>query len=342
MRRRRLKVPEGYAVGIYHCVSRVVDRRKVLGEAEKEHFVRLMRMYERLYGLQVITFCLMANHFHILVAVPSRPEVLPDDAALVALVRESQGKGPAQTLAHWLSHWRKTGNAQAAEKERERWFKQMWDVSQFMKVLKQRFSQWFNGRGPVRRKGTLWEERFRSVLVEDGEALHAIAAYIDLNPVRAGLVADPKDYRWCGYGEACAGKKLARHGLLRAAKAADPTRSPDSGFDLLAWYREQLFGRGTPQHDSQRQLKKHGFTQKQIETVLAQKGHLPRHLYLRLRLRSFTEGALIGSKAFLEDVFRARRAWFGPKRKSASRRLHGLHPDDPLRAARDLTIDPTG
>ena len=42
-----------------------------------------------------------------------------------------------------------------------------------------------------------------------------MAAYIDLNPVRAGMVDDPKDYRWCSYAEAVAGKKRSREGLQR-------------------------------------------------------------------------------------------------------------------------------
>ncbi|MCX6875776.1 MAG: hypothetical protein NTW21_18500 [Verrucomicrobia bacterium] len=52
-----------------------------------------------------------------------------------------------------------------------------------------RFSQWYNQT--TGRKGILWEARFKSVLVEDGTASRAIAAYIDLNPVRAGMVAAP-------------------------------------------------------------------------------------------------------------------------------------------------------
>ena len=88
----------------------------------------------------------------------------------------------------------------------------MWDVSGFMKSLKGRFTQWYNRRHG--RKGTLWEERFKRVLVEgSGTTLAAMAAYIDLNPVRAGLVADPKDYRWCGYGEALGGAGRAVEGL---------------------------------------------------------------------------------------------------------------------------------
>ena len=47
-------------------------------------------------------------------------------------------------------------------------------------------------------------ERFKSALLEGGEVLAAVAAYVELNPVRAGLCADPKDYRYSGYAEAFA------------------------------------------------------------------------------------------------------------------------------------------
>ncbi len=53
---------------------------------EKEQFVKFMRLYERFYGLRVLTFCIMSNHFHILVEVPKRPETLPPDEALIGLV----------------------------------------------------------------------------------------------------------------------------------------------------------------------------------------------------------------------------------------------------------------
>jgi putative transposase len=47
-----------------------------------------------------------------------------------------------------------------------------------------------------------------------------MAAYIDLNPVRADIVSDPKDYRWCGYAAAVAGVKAERTGLGIVAAAA--------------------------------------------------------------------------------------------------------------------------
>lgn len=218
MRRPRLKAPVGLGVAYYHCVSRVVNREYVLGDVEREKFRELMRVYERLCGLRVAAYCIMSNHFHILVEVPRRPAAgeLPGDRELVALVGECLGDKQANGLRWELGHLRKIGAAAAAAALRERWFARMWDVSQYMKVLKQRFSQWFNGRHG--RRGTLWEERFRSVLVEGkGPALRTMAAYIDLNPVRAGICEDPKDYRWCGYGEAVAGGRAARR--ARAAIA---------------------------------------------------------------------------------------------------------------------------
>ena len=81
-----------------------------------------------------------------------------------------------------------------------------------MKLVKQRFSVWYNRSH--QRYGTLWAERFKSVLVEaKSGVMRTMAAYIDLNPVRAGLVNDPKDYRFCGYAEAVAGFRLSQLGL---------------------------------------------------------------------------------------------------------------------------------
>ncbi|MCX6867746.1 MAG: hypothetical protein NTV46_16320 [Verrucomicrobia bacterium] len=68
------------------------------------------------------------------------------------------------------------------------------------------------------------ESRFESVPVEEGCAAKTMAAYIYLNPVRAGVVTDPAEYRWSSYGEAMGGGpkgdgKKARAGLVRAIMA---------------------------------------------------------------------------------------------------------------------------
>ena len=64
--------------------------------------------------------------------------------------------------------------------------------------FKQRFSIWYNRSHG--RFGTLWAERFRSVLIEGRPlALQTVVAYIDLKPVRAHLCRDPMQYRFCDY-----------------------------------------------------------------------------------------------------------------------------------------------
>lgn len=68
---------------------------------------------------------------------------------------------------------------------------------QLMKLLGQRYVQYINRC--YKRSGTLWEGRFRSSLVEEESYLMACTRYIELNPVRAGMVEHPADYRWSSY-----------------------------------------------------------------------------------------------------------------------------------------------
>lgn len=340
MRRPRLLAPEGFRHAIYHCVSRVVNREFVFGDREKAQFTLYLRLYARLLGLNVLTHCLMDNHFHILVEVPRRPEVLPTNEELVALVRSTLGKERADNLSHRLSRWGEQGNVQAIDEERNRWFRQMWNLASFMKVLKQRFSQWFNGTRPTRRKGTLWEERYRSILVQEGRALQEIAAYIDLNPVRAGLVRDPKDYRWSGFGgslqgdaEAQAGLRwIAEHpsadGLAPAAVAATPIG------EVLAWYRRRLYTRGEEERNQEGEVVRTGFSEEEIQKVIGAGGRLPMTALLRLRVQAFTDGVALGTREFVETVFEENRSHFSAKRKNGSRRLLRLELANPIRVAR--------
>jgi hypothetical protein len=88
-----------------------------------------------------------------------------------------------------------------------------------MKGLLTRFTRWFNRTHS--RTGTLWEERFKSVIVESGVAARTISVYIDLNPVRAGMVKDPADYRWSSYGEAVGGGAKGNGKKAREGPGAD-------------------------------------------------------------------------------------------------------------------------
>jgi REP element-mobilizing transposase RayT len=356
MRQRRLKAPtNSYSESaFYHCISRVVNRDFVLGDEERVEFVRLMWIYERLCGVRVVTYCVMSNHFHVLVGVPKKPDVMPSNGELISIVKASLGDLAAKNLEHDLEQAAKIKSTQWAEEIRERYLRRMWDVSSFMKTLKQRFTQWFNKRH--KRQGTLWEDRFRSVLVQSaGEPVAAIAAYIDLNPIRANMVDDPQEYRWSGYGAAMGGDPQATEGLREIDKirhlemnqtspeAAYEPMAQRSRIEVLEGYRMLLYGRGEERGVSEdgSALKK-GFTREESQQVVAEGGRLPRSVYLRCRVRYFTDGAVIGSRDFVNKVFKNLKERFGEKRKTGARLMRGLAKDERLYAMRDLKRDAVG
>ena len=343
MRRSRLKAPAVYPVAYYHCISRVVDRQFVLGDLEKEQFVAFMREYEEFCGVRILTYCIMSNHFHLLVEVPQRPQVLPSDEDLLKRLERLSGAGGGGTTRQMLERFRKEGHHAAAEEFRERIFARMWDLSAFMKLLKQRFTQWFNHqRG---RKGTLWEERFKSVLVEGaGDVLATMAAYIDLNPERAKMVEDPKDYRWSGYGEAMAGRRQAKEGLRVVMAGAQRVGADALTMEeALRGYRMWMFGQGEANEGVTEggQALRAGFSREAVAAVVAGKGRVPVAEYLRLRVRYFADGAVLGTRGFVNDVFVALRERFGQKRADGARRMRGVESDG-LYAMRDLRLRAVG
>ena len=164
-------------------------------------------------------------------------------------------------------------------------------------------------------------------------------AWFDLNPVRAGLVENPEDYRWCSYAAAIAGVKGARSGLARAVtgKTGSPWRN------VSAEYRKLLFGAGlekvggaTPEG---RQQRKSGFSAEQIESVWREGGRLPLAAALRYLVRYFTDGAVLGGKAFVDTFFENKRGQFGPRRQSGARPLRGAQWGS-IRTLRDLRVEP--
>ena len=87
-------------------------------------------------------------------------------------------------------------------------------LSDFMQKLKGDFAQWFNIR--KRRSGAFWNGRFHCTMIESGAHLWNCMTYIDLNMVRAGVVAHPREWRWNGYDELVGTR--AQHRVLDRAK----------------------------------------------------------------------------------------------------------------------------
>jgi len=350
---------------IYHCISRVNGRFLVLKDDEREQFRTLMRMCEKFTGCRVLSYCVMSNHFHILLEVTPMPvSGIPDqvllerlgvfyseaqvaeiavgleDAAIPRIRGEFElppvdENGVPLTPTQEQALAEQQASSRVAE-IRKRYTRRMHSLSEFMKSLLERFTKWFNRTHS--RSGTLWEDRFKSVIVEGGVAARTMAAYIDLNPVRAGMVEDPADYRWSSYGEAVGGGakgngKKAREGLTRAYFC-----DQGGGFDATKWVEvSRLYRRlmgfalsRKPGHAKVTELKENQGqsvmnTAEMLEgkdngTVLKDLGMAK---LLRCRIRYFTDGAVIGSRAFVDEVFQKSRERFGPNRKDGARKWRG-------------------
>jgi putative transposase len=335
---------------IYHCISRVVDRRFVLEEREREAFRMFMRMYENFSGCRVLSYCVMSNHFHLMLEVPPMEVGGLTDEALLKRLSALYTEAFVVGVAAELTEARKldanetgaatggTSGTRAAEVH-ARFTYRMHDLSEFMKGLLIRFTRWFNRTHT--RTGTLWEERFKSVIVESGTATRTVAAYIDLNPVRAGMVADPADYRWSSYGEAVGGGKRgngkkAREGLVRACfsdqeKVSEIDRWKETARiyrRLMGFALKRNAGRAaisTGQSAAVRGRAQMMNTAEMLEsagngTVLPDLGLAQ---MLRCRVRYFTDGAVIGSREFVNDAFTQGRERFGTQRKDGARKLRG-------------------
>src|SRR6056297_1492390 len=173
----RLLVSESPTV--YHVISRTALSGLPFDGSDKDTLQRLIFHFSRIYFTEVLGYCLMDNHFHLLVRM--FPEDYADEAALLQRFK----------LAH--------GDNAVLSPEKVPVLRQKWSsLSEFVKEVKQTFSRYYNKKNG--RKGYLWGERFKSVIVQDGRTLVNCLAYIDLNPVRANIVKRPEDYRWSSLG----------------------------------------------------------------------------------------------------------------------------------------------
>jgi putative transposase len=334
---------------IYHCISRVVDRRFVLGDEEREKFRVFMRMQENFSGCRVLSYCLMSNHIHILLEVPPMPEGGISDEDLLKRLSAIWTEAAVEAQKKELADARKAGNEEMVAEIHARHTYRMHNLSEYMRTVLHRFTCWFNRTH--KRTGTLWEQRFKSVIVESGTAARMMAAYIDLNPVRAGMVADPADYRWCSYGEAVGGGrkgngKKAREGLVRAIES-----DTDAGFDASLWNRasktyRMLMGMALERKPSNATVMGRS---EQVEKTLSAKTQeanqevLPELKIAKIlscRVRYFTDGAVIGSKDFVNEAFSKARERFSEYRKDGARPLRGNAREarGQLWSARDLKV----
>jgi hypothetical protein len=194
-------------------------------------------------------------------------------------------------------------------------YRQKWaNLSEFVKEIKQTFSRYYNKLH--NRRGFFWGERFKSVIVENGDTLINCLAYIDLNPVRAGIVKMPEDYRWCSLGyHVQAGNSdnflSLDFGLKQFGKMDDKER--------LRKYREFIYETGAIDMGKGVQINQGVFEQ---EKKMGFK--IKRADRFRYRTRYFSDSCFIGSKDFVQKTYERYKKLFGNRKEKKPNSVAGL------------------
>ena len=358
MSRKRARPPT--ADTCVHLMSRTVDgSMKFRSARDKMMILDLIKRCARFASVQLKDYVVLDNHFHIEAHIPPRPEKIPREVVLLKIEDFYQGKALEAILRKWdLAE--ELGGEDAVEAYADTFRRRMFDMAEYMKTLKQLITINFNKRH--HREGTLWQRRYTSVLVQGDPAAASrrlLSAYIGLNPVRAGLADDPGAYPFSAYGEAMAGDQNAREGLMSVM----PRQGDGSWEAFDAAYKELLYkseeqkrgpeaaarlGRAMGLKRKPGTIKTSGKACNEVDrraktpAASVVKKAQSRETYssdeiLRQSVRVFKDGLAIGDKEFVESVFRANRALFGPKRETGARPIT-VCPDwrGQLYAARDL------
>ena len=279
----------------YHLISRTALDGYPIGDAEKEFFVETLKRFAAIYFADILGFCCMGNHFHLLVRV--RPDSDYSDAEVKRRFHLQYGEDQF------------FGEGQIP------FYRQKWSsLSEFMREIKVKFARFYNRRHG--RQGYFWGDRFKSVVVEDGNTLINCLAYIDLNPVRAGLVERPEDYRWSSIGyhvQARNKDKLLSLDLgLREFGVLDEK-------ERFRRYRRFLYRAGAIDRGMGAVL-----DEKLLEKEQRREFRLPASRRMLYRTRYFTDSGIIGTREYVRRTYRQVTDKFAAKRDKVPRPISGL------------------
>jgi len=270
---------------VYHVMTRTALDGYVLGDVEKEYLLQVIKKLSSVYFSEVIGFSLMGSHFHLLTRMHQGKDYSDDEIKRRFLLYYGEGTQKELSKGQIPS------------------FRAKWEnLSEYVKEIKQQFSRFYNKRH--NRKGFFWAERFKSLIVDNGETLINCLAYIDLNAVRAGIVEKPEDYRWCSIGYHLQTNNKDNLLSLDFGLSEFGVKSTEQ---RLAHYRGYIYEKG-------------GLTRGEEGKPLPV-GQQDR---FRCRSRYFIDSGIIGSKEFVNRIYGQFKDLFMSKNEKQPRRISGL------------------
>ncbi len=190
-------------VGVYHCITRCVRRAFLCGDDQysgknydhrKKFIRRRLQELASVFGIDICGYAVMSNHLHVVLRV--RPDLVQEWSdeevalrwRLLFLPRDETTGEKVEPEQHDLD--RITSDPNCVVKLRGR----LTSLSWFMRCLNEPIAREANREDKC--TGRFWQGRFRSVALLDEAALLACSAYVDLNPVRAGIADTPEESQY--------------------------------------------------------------------------------------------------------------------------------------------------
>jgi len=275
MRKSRLLLPRDGTS--YHIMARTAQQEKLLEDPTiKEWMYKYIAWLGSIYYVTLHSIAILDNHYHIVLSMRQQER---DDKDLET--RWNRAESVKRRVKPW------------EESRAEEWHRRLGDLSSFAKELNQMTATYVNHRN--KKKGHLWGERFKSVLVEDGLGLLATMLYVELNPVRAGLCKSPREYRWCSTGRFHYG----------GASAAGVTVPKVQGFNLSGEsQRQRAFDLYLQHLVLQKMGKESNYPHEiaELEKMVASYGVKDIGALVLRRTHWLTASLILGSKAFCKDI----------------------------------------
>ncbi|WP_291322302.1 transposase, partial [Desulfonatronospira sp.] len=252
---------------VYHVISRTALAGLTIKDTDKDYLLGLINRLSRLYFVDVLGFAVMGNHFHLVARMHPEDEISNSDI-----------------IKRWQEYY-----GDKVEMPTDRMVevkKRLCSLGAYVKDIKQNFTRYYNKKH--RRQGFFWGGRFKSMIVQEGSTLVNLLAYVDLNPIRAGIVKKPEDYRWSSLGyHTQAGNKdsfLSIDFGLKEWNELDPK-------EIVRKYRQFVYETGAVDAGKGKTI-----DQKVVEKARKKGYKISRVERFRYRCRYFTDSGVIGGK----------------------------------------------
>lgn len=313
--------------GVYHVMSRIA-LDKIFDDEEKDVFLRIIKHFSKIYFCKVFAYSIMGNHFHLIVQMNNGQNSTPSDF-------QSRYKRYTKVLSFVSTY--SIHKKEDREKLKIKWTK----LSELVKDIKLSFTRYYNAKHA--RRGYLWGGRFKSVFLQKGEALVNCMAYIDLNPVRAGLVNKPEDYKWNSMYYHVVSKNKDKWLSLDYANPYqseyNPINKQKSNNEKLIFYRKFMYQVGNESHF--RQYGKNVYKDIPIDDKVLEDAEKNDFQYtfkdrFMHRCRYFSDSLIIGSHDFVKLMHSQYKNMLFDKRK---RRFPKMKSYENIYSMRELRSD---